>query len=102
MYWGYDMRRGMNVSWDSFGKYSTDLFTEESVHIIKSHDVSKPLFLYVAHLAVHSANMYQFLQAPKNVIKKFDYIKDLNRRIYAGTYTHTAPRILVARVRDIN
>lgn len=78
------MRRGMDTSWDSFGNYTTDLLTDEAVQIIKSHDISNPLFLYVAHLAVHSANMYQFLQAPKEVIKKFDYIEDTNRRTYAG------------------
>lgn len=78
------MRRGMNVSLESFGQYSTDLFTEEAVNVIESHNTSDPLFLYVAHLAVHSANMYQFLQAPKEIIKKFSYIKDVNRRTYAG------------------
>ncbi len=82
--WGYDMRRGLNVSWESFGQYTTDLITDESISLIESHDPTSPLFLYVAHLAVHSANMYQFLQAPDEVIEKFGYIKEMDRRIFAG------------------
>ncbi len=82
--WGYDMRRGLNVSWESFGHYSTDLFTDESIKIIESHNTSSPLFLYMAHLAVHSANPYQFLEAPREIIEKFDYIKEKDRRIFAG------------------
>lgn len=82
--WGYDMRRGMNVSWESYDHYTTDLITDESIELIKSHDSDNPLFLYVAHLAVHSANSYRFLEAPADIIKKFDYIKDKNRKIFAG------------------
>ncbi|KAK7601300.1 hypothetical protein V9T40_008741 [Parthenolecanium corni] len=82
--WGYDMRRGMNVSWDSFGSYTTDLITGEAETIIKSHDPKTPLFLYVAHLAVHSANSYQYLEAPEEIIQKFDYIKDNNRKKFAA------------------
>lgn len=78
------MRRGMNVSWESFGSYMTDLVTGEAETIIKSHDPKTPLFLYVAHLAVHSANSYQHLEAPEEIIKKFDYIVDINRRKFAG------------------
>lgn len=74
----------MNVSWESFGNYTTDLITNEAKTLIRSHDSKAPMFLYVSHLAVHSANPYQFLQAPKDIIKKFDYIKDKNRRIFAG------------------
>lgn len=82
------MRRGMNVSWDSFGSYTTDLITGEAETIIKSHDPKTPLFLYVAHLAVHSANSYQYLEAPEEIIQKFDYIKDNNRKKFAGKYFH--------------
>lgn len=78
------MRRGMNVSWESFGSYTTDLITGEAENIIKSHDPKTPLFLYVAHVAVHSANSYQYLEAPEEIIKKFDYIVDENRRKFAG------------------
>lgn len=82
--WGYDMRRGKNVSWESYGHYTTDLITDEAVELIRQHEQHSPMFLYVAHLAVHSANDYQFLEAPEYVIKKFDYIKNENRRTFAG------------------
>lgn len=78
------MRRNLDTSWESFGNYTTDLITNEAKTLIRSHDSGTPMFLYVSHLAVHSANSYQFLQAPKEVIKQFDYIKDKNRRTYAG------------------
>lgn len=78
------MRRGMDVAWETYGSYTTDLITEESVKLIEKHDLASPIFLYVAHLAVHSSNPYQFLEAPKEIIEKFSYIKDESRRIYAG------------------
>ncbi|XP_043244060.1 arylsulfatase B-like isoform X2 [Amphibalanus amphitrite] len=83
-YWGYDLRRNMSIARDEFGHYSTDLFTEEAIDRIVTHNQSKPLFLYLAHLAVHSANEYEPLQAPANVIDRFDHIKDGNRRRFAG------------------
>lgn len=52
---------------------------------IMAHNASAPLFLYLAHLAVHSANPYAPLQAPKEEIDKFPYILQEERRIFAGT-----------------
>ena len=49
----------MTVSWSDYGKYATDIFTDEAVGAINTHgstNPSQPLFLYLAHLAVHSAN----------------------------------------------
>ncbi|XP_065216697.1 arylsulfatase B-like isoform X2 [Planococcus citri] len=81
---GRDFRRGMNVTWDYDGQYATDLFTQESVDIISSHNTSEPLFLYLAHLAVHSANARDYLQAPAEIIDQFKYITDENRRKFAA------------------
>lgn len=107
-FWGYDMRRGMNIVWSDYGNYSTDLFTNEAVkvfkycfkdfsifflktckilkyfQIVQEHDKRKPLFLYLAHLATHSANYYNPLEAPTKTVKKFNYIKNKDRRIFAG------------------
>ncbi|KAK6633914.1 hypothetical protein RUM44_004521 [Polyplax serrata] len=83
-YWGYDMRRGMDVAWSDYDSYTTDLFTKEAVKVIEEHDKTKPLFLYLAHLAVHSANFYDPLQAPFQTVSKFSYIKDKQRRLFAG------------------
>ena len=52
--------------------------------MIQSHDSSKPLFLYLAHQAVHSANDHEPLQAPGSFIKKFKKISDPRRKVYAA------------------
>jgi arylsulfatase B len=90
-YWGYDMRRGMNVSKDSRGKYTTTLLTEEAVKVVDQHNASEPLFLYLSHLATHSANPYSPLQAPDELVQKFSHIEDKNRRIFAGIYITRLP-----------
>ena len=59
--WGYDFRRNLSVAWGDFGDYATDLFTAEAEKVIERHakrDDGRPLFLYLAHLAVHSGNSY--------------------------------------------
>ncbi|XP_014470868.1 PREDICTED: arylsulfatase B-like [Dinoponera quadriceps] len=81
---GMDMRRNMEVAWDTKGNYSTDLYTKEAVRLINAHNPDKPLFLYLAHLAVHSGNEEQLLQAPPEEIEKFSYIDDPNRKTYAA------------------
>lgn len=83
-YWGLDMRRGMEPAWDLHGQYSTDVFTKEAVRLITGHNASKPLFLYLAHAAVHSGNPYNPLPAPDEVVEKFSTITDYNRRRFAG------------------
>lgn len=82
--YGYDMRRNMEVDWEARGKYSTNLFTEEAVRLIQKHDTKDPMFMYLAHLATHSGNQDNPLQAPDEEIAKFGYIADPERRIYAG------------------
>ena len=82
--WGYDFRRNMSVAWGDYGNYATDIFTDEAVKIISHHDTAQPLFLYLAHLAVHSANTYSPLQAPQDAIDRHDYIEDENRRKFSG------------------
>ena len=82
--WGYDFRRNMTVAWEDYGNYATDIFTDEAVRIIDEHNDKDPLFLYLAHLAVHSANTYSPLQAPEDAINKHSYIEDENRRKFAG------------------
>ena len=82
------MRRNLDVSYENFGKYTTDVYSEEAIKVINAHDRRKPLFLTVSHTAVHSANPYALLQAPEETIVKFSYIKDLQRRKYAGTVSY--------------
>ncbi|XP_060530533.1 arylsulfatase I-like isoform X2 [Cylas formicarius] len=90
--WGYDMRRNMSVAFDLNGQYSTSAFTDESVKIINNHDTSKPLFLYLAHAAVHSATAYDPLPAPDNLVASFanltdDRISNYRRQKFAAMLT---------------
>jgi hypothetical protein len=80
------MRRDLWVHWESYGHYTTDLFAEEAVGTILQHDETRPLFLYLAHLATHSGNPYRPLQAPADVVNQFRYITDKQRRIFAGQW----------------
>ncbi|XP_046674315.1 arylsulfatase B-like isoform X2 [Homalodisca vitripennis] len=83
-FWGLDMRQGMDVAWDLHGQYSTDIFTKEAVKLIHSHNTSSPLFLYLAHTAVHSGNPYNPLPAPDKDVAAFTNIEDFNRRKFAA------------------
>ena len=62
----FTKERGGIIDWQRDGKflkedgYYTTLIGNEAVDIIKNHDTSKPLFLYVASLAPHAP-----YQAPK-------------------------------------
>ncbi|XP_011291436.1 arylsulfatase B [Musca domestica] len=82
--WGLDVRDGMNVGYNLHGKYTTDLVTEESLRVISTHNSTKPLFLYVAHAAVHSGNPYDPLRAPDADVSKMQHIQHFGRRKYAA------------------
>lgn len=82
---GYDMRRNLEIARDLGGKYVTNLFTDEAVKVIKSHDKQKPLFLQVNHIAPHAGNEDDPMQALPEDIERFSYIADLKRRTLAGT-----------------
>ena len=74
--------------YNQWGNYRTHLFTDQAVNLINSHDTSKPLFLYLAHEAVHSALAHEPLEAPQDLINKFEKtIHDNNRRIFAAMAT---------------
>ncbi|CAG9862985.1 unnamed protein product [Phyllotreta striolata] len=81
---GYDMRRNLEVDYEAKGKYSTTLFTEEAVKLIRQHNTSKPMFLYMAHLAPHAGLPSEPLQAPDEEVYKFAHILDPERRVYAA------------------
>lgn len=44
----------------------------------------QPLFLYVAHQAVHGGNKYAYLQAPLKYVLRFPHIQDEKRKLFAG------------------
>ena len=84
----------MATAWEMDGSYATDVYTNVSVDIIKNHNKSTPLFLYVAHAAVHVGNVGKPLEAPQEIVNKFSYISDPNRRTYAGKLEHFDNRLL--------
>jgi hypothetical protein len=81
---GVDFRRNMLPVLHLSGRYATDVFTDEAVRIIETHNKSSPLFLYLAHLACHAGNIGKLLEAPKDAIDKFGHIIEPNRKTYAG------------------
>ncbi|KAE9524382.1 hypothetical protein AGLY_015219 [Aphis glycines] len=81
---GFDMRRNDTIAWDVAGKYATDVFTDEAVRLIKEQPADRPLFMYLAHVAVHTGNRGKNLEAPQSEINKFNHILDPNRRTYAA------------------
>ena len=65
--------------------YATDLFTDEAIDVIEKHDTEEnPLFLMISHLAPHTGNDYELLQAPQEEIDKFNYLENPKRRILGG------------------
>ncbi|XP_076450402.1 arylsulfatase B-like [Babylonia areolata] len=50
---GYDFRVNRTVDFKDFGSYSTNVFAERAVQILRNHDRSQPLFLYLAFQSVH-------------------------------------------------
>jgi arylsulfatase A-like enzyme len=82
---GLDFRNNMDVILNISGIYSTEYYTDRALELISNHNVSKPMFLYMSYPNVHAANNYDNkLQAPEEMIEKFSYIKDENRRKFAA------------------
>jgi arylsulfatase B len=79
------MRKNMTVDLESSGVYATNHFSAAAEGVIEKHNTDKPLFLIVNHLAPHTANENDPMQAPEEEIQKFSYIKNEKRRILAGT-----------------
>jgi len=81
---GLDFRRDLEPCPEANGTYATEAFTSEAKRIIEKHDKSKPLFMVLSHLAVHTGNEDNPMQAPEEEVAKFAHIKDPKRRTYAG------------------
>ncbi|GFR73116.1 arylsulfatase B [Elysia marginata] len=68
---------------DQEGRHSTDMYTDQGVRRILDHDVTKPLFLYMAYSVPHSPH-----QVPAVYEEQYSDIADKNRRTVAGMITH--------------
>ncbi len=76
---GVDLHNNTDVVRDQNGTYSARLFTSRVQDIVKNHDKTKPLFIYLPYQNVHDP-----LQAPQEYIDRYANIQDTHRRIYAG------------------
>lgn len=77
---GFDMHRGDDPAHGINREYATDLFTDEAIRIIENHELPRPLYLQISHLAVHAP-----LEQPVDEYhdKEFSQIREPNRRKYA-------------------
>jgi arylsulfatase A-like enzyme len=73
---GFDWHRDDRVCRDD--GYTTHLIGDEAVRLVREHDPSRPLFLYVPFNAVHSPH-----QVPESYKKPYEHMKE-PRRTYAG------------------
>jgi arylsulfatase A-like enzyme len=62
--------------------YVTQLLGADAVKLIREHDPSTPLFLYLAFTAPHAP-----YQAPDAYLEKYAHLADETRRAYAGQIT---------------
>lgn len=84
--WGVDLRDNFQPAFDYAGWYATDLFTDRAVGVISAHNQSQqPLFLYLAHLAVHVGNPFAPLQVTEERYERFANLSQYDgRRRYAA------------------
>jgi arylsulfatase A-like enzyme len=74
--------------------YTTTLLGKDAARLIEGHDISTPLYLYLAFNAPHTP-----YQAPKEYIDRYAQVKDPTRRTYAAMVTcmdDEIGRVLVA------
>ncbi|CAG9855683.1 unnamed protein product [Phyllotreta striolata] len=79
---GFDLHDALSPQWAYQGQYATELFTKKSLEVIDKHDVSKPMFLMLSHLAGHTGHDGTELGVPNKTRtdEKYSYIKDGGRR----------------------
>ncbi|KAI8482910.1 hypothetical protein Bbelb_393280 [Branchiostoma belcheri] len=78
-YRGLDLRDQDTPVLDQNGTYSTHLFAQKAAEMIKKHEQTKPMFLYLSFQAVHGP-----LQVPEEYLKNYMDVKDPIMRTYAA------------------
>lgn len=74
-----DFHDGEDPARDWNRTYAMYAYMQRVERIVKSHDRTQPMFLYMAFQNVHSP-----VQAPQKYVDKYKFIKDDVRRTYAG------------------
>lgn len=74
-----DFHDGEDPARDWNRTYAMYAYMQRMERIVKSHDRTQPMFLYMAFQNVHSP-----VQAPQKYVDKYKFIKDDVRRTYAG------------------
>ena len=81
----------LSVDWSAKGVYSARLYTKSAVEQINRHNISKPLFLYLAYSVAHN-----LIEAPRQSVKKFSYIEDDKHNIEGGRRKYAGKTKLAA------
>ncbi|XP_041367682.1 arylsulfatase I-like [Gigantopelta aegis] len=76
---GLDFRFNETAYDKDFGEYSSFVFAERAVDVIRSNNKNNPLFLYISFQAVHSP-----LQAPRKYLEIYKRQRNKPRRIYSA------------------
>ena len=76
---GYSMDSVNGPTNETYGEYSAHLYARKFEELVKNHNKSNPMFMYIALQSVHAP-----LQVPDQYIKSYLHIQDKNRRTYAG------------------
>ncbi|KAB0791134.1 hypothetical protein PPYR_02934 [Photinus pyralis] len=102
-YAGFDMHEDLYTAWHLQHEYATHLFTRKAQEVIRKHDYERPLFLMMSHLAAHAGNQ-KLLEVPDidDNNRRFHYIEDGARRLYAGIVTEldTSVGVVIQALRD--
>jgi len=64
----YDLHSDSDPSFEGKGEFSTDLYSRKAVNVIKDHNKSEPLFLYLAFQAPHM----DIQEPPQQYLKMYE------------------------------
>jgi len=54
---GYDLRRNESVSFEYYKRFAPNMYSKEARKVIRSHNTSEPLFLYLPLMSLHTPHV---------------------------------------------